>query len=79
MMTQKVLQIGTSAGVTISKDALSSLGLKVGDRVSVEVDAERGGVVILPLRRSKNDVEFSAWTKEFLAQYGPALKALAKK
>ncbi len=78
-MTQKVLQVGSSAGITISKDVLKSLGLKVGDHVSVEVDTKRGSVVVLPLRRGKNQAEFSAWTKEFIDQYGPALKALAKK
>lgn len=78
-MTQKVLQVGSSAGITISKDVLKSLGLRVGDRVTVEVDTKRGGVVVLPLRRGKNEKEFSAWTEEFLTQYGPALKALAKK
>lgn len=78
-MTQKVLQVGSSAGITISKEALKTLGLRIGDHVSVEVDAKRGGVVILPLRVRKNEAEFSAWTKEFLDQYGPALKALGKK
>ncbi len=78
-MTQKVLQVGSSAGITISKEALQRLGLRIGDQVSVEVDPKRGGVVVLPLRREKNETEFSAWTEEFLDQYGPALKALAKK
>lgn len=78
-MTQKVLQVGSSAGITISKDMLKTLDLKVGDHVSVEVDAKRLGVVVLPLRRGKNEAEFSAWSKEFLTQYGPALKALARK
>lgn len=78
-MTQKVLRVGSSAGITISKEALKALNIKVGDRVQVDIDAKRGGIVILPLRRSRDDVGFSAWTKEFLAQYGPALKALAKK
>ncbi len=77
-MTQKVLQIGSSAGVTISKETLKRLGLRVGDHVSVEVDQKRGGLVVLPLRKGKNETEFSAWTEEFLDQYGPALKALAK-
>lgn len=78
-MTQKVLQIGSSAGITLSKDTLKSLGLKIGDQVSVEVDAKRGSVIVLPLRAKKSEAEFSAWTNEFLAEYGPALKALAKK
>lgn len=78
-MPQKVLQIGSSAGITISKELLKSLGLRIGDRVTVEADPKRGGMVVLPLRRGKDEAEFSAWTEEFLTQYGPALKALAKK
>ena len=78
-MVQKVLQVGSSVGVTISKEALKALHIKVGDLINVDVDKKRGSIVILPLRKSRNDVEFSDWTKEFLSQYGPVLKALAKK
>lgn len=78
-MSQKVLHIGSSAGITISKDILKTLGLRVGDHVTVDVDAKHGGLVVLPLRAKKNEAEFSAWTEQFLSQYGPALKALAKR
>lgn len=78
-MSQKVLQIGTSAGITLSKDILKTLGLRIGDHVTVDVDAKHGGLVVLPLRAKKDDAEFSAWTEKFLSQYGPALKALARK
>lgn len=77
-MTQKVLQIGSSAGITLSKEAMRLLNVKVGDKVTVKVDAKRGGIVVLPLRESKDEAEFSDWKKEFLRQYGPALRALAK-
>jgi putative addiction module antidote len=78
-MSQKVLQIGTSAGITISKDLLQSLGLKIGDQVTIEINAKHSELVVLPLRRKKSQAELSAWTDKFIAQYGPALKALAKK
>lgn len=78
-MTQKVLKVGDSAAVTISKDLLRAFHLKVGDRVQVEHDQKRGAIVVLPVRGQKDEAEFASWTKEFLAQYGPALKALAKK
>lgn len=78
-MTQKVLKVGDSAAVTISKELLRAFQLKIGDRVQVEHDQKRGAIVVLPIRDGKNDAEFALWTKEFLAQYGPALKALAKK
>lgn len=78
-MTQKVLQIGSSAGITLSKDALKALGLRIGDQVKVELNQKKNGLVILPLRPGKDEAEFNAWTEKFLKQYGPALKALAKK
>jgi antitoxin component of MazEF toxin-antitoxin module len=39
-MEQKVIQIGSSAGVTISKETLRELGVKIGDTVETEVNAE---------------------------------------
>lgn len=76
---QKVLQVGSSAGVTISKEALKLLNIKVGDFINVDVDHKHGSIVILPIREPRDGAEFSAWTKEFVSQYGPALQALAKK
>lgn len=36
-MAQKVIKIGTSAGVTIPKKQLEELGLKIGDEVEVKI------------------------------------------
>ncbi len=78
-MTQKVLHIGSSAGITISKEFLRSLKLRIGDHVEIQPDAKRGGLLVLPVRRSKVDSELLQWTDEMIDQYGPALRALAKK
>lgn len=78
-MMQKVLKVGDSAAITISKELLRVFHLKIGDRVHVEQDPKRGAIVVLPVRETKDEAEFASWTKEFLAQYGTALKALAKK
>ncbi len=78
-MPQKVLQIGSSAGITISKDLLKSLGLRIGDQVEISSDDKRGGLLVLPLRRSKDQQELMTWTDAMIDQYGPALRALAKK
>lgn len=79
IMIQKVLKVGDSAAVTISRELLRNFHLKIGDQVKVESDEKRGVIMVLPVREVKDEAEFTAWTKEFLAQYGPALKALAKK
>jgi antitoxin component of MazEF toxin-antitoxin module len=36
-MAQKVIKIGTSAGVTIPKKQLDELGIKIGDEVEVKI------------------------------------------
>lgn len=79
-MTQKVLQIGSSAGVTISKDTLKTLGLKIGDQVVVSVDEQAQLISIASTKKSKQQLESVArWTDGFIRRYRPALEALAKK
>lgn len=78
-MTHKIITVGNSSAVTLPRELLRLLHLRVGEKVTIEHDAKRGGLVILPLRRGKDEAEFESWTKEFLQQYGPALKSLAKK
>ena len=39
-MTQKVIQIGTSLGITLPKKTMKELGLNAGDEVQVEIDAK---------------------------------------
>ena len=36
-MAQKIIQIGSSAGVTIPKKQLDDLGLAVGDEIDIEI------------------------------------------
>lgn len=76
-MTQKLLKVGSSAAVTISKKSLKELGLKIGDEVRVDIDRKRNSVVIEPV--SKIDRELFRWTEQFIKRYRPALKSLADK
>jgi putative addiction module antidote len=76
-MMQKLLQIGSSAGVTIPKKSLKDLGLTIGDEVIVEIDKKRESVSIRSAR--KVDRELLDWTDKFIEKYRPALEALAKK
>lgn len=76
-MIQKVLRVGSSAAVTIPKKSLAELGLKIGDRVSVNIDRKRPAVLIEPA--GKVDREILEWTRRFIKRYRPALEALAKK
>lgn len=76
-MTQKVLQIGTSAGVTIPKSALQELRLNIGDKIEIVVDKKHRALSIKPIITV--DEELIAWTDTFIEAYRPALEALAKK
>ena len=76
-MIQKVLKVGSSAAVTIPKKSLEELGLKIGDRVSVDIDKKHKVVTIKPA--VDIDKELLDWTKKFINRYRPALEALAKK
>jgi len=77
-MTQKVLKVGTSAAVTIPKESLKELGLKVGDSVDVRVD-KKGKAFIVEVKQFARDSEIENWTRKFISRYRPALEALAKK
>ena len=77
-MTQKVLQVGSSAGVIIPKKTLGQLGLRVGDRVNVEIDAKQKKVFIEPISKTV-DKELLSWTRKFIDKYRPALEILARK
>lgn len=79
-MTQKVLKVGDSAGVTIPKKSLDELGLKIGDQVIVEIDKKHGGVFIRRFEAmSKQDKKIAELTLDFINRYRKDLEALAKK
>ncbi len=70
-MTQKVIKIGSSAGVTIPKRELEARGLKVGDMVEVNVS--------LPNKVTIVDVKLAKFMEEFTKEYGETLRRLAKR
>lgn len=47
-MSQKIIRIGSSQGVTISQGLMSELGLRVGDEVKLSVDKKRGAIEVQP-------------------------------
>lgn len=62
--TQKVIKIGTSAGVTIPAKDLKRAGIKTGDEVLVSVE---------PANKDSLPSEYEVFKK----QYGKTLKNLA--
>ena len=79
-MTQKVLKVGSSAAVTIPKKSLEALGLKIGDQITVEVNARKRTVVISPSHElSKEDLKVAKIAYNFINQYRKDLESLAKR
>ena len=67
---QKLIQIGTSEGITLSKKDLARLGAKRGDLLRVKVELANK-----PDKHVKLLAEYDA----FVEQYGQTLKNLADK
>jgi antitoxin component of MazEF toxin-antitoxin module len=67
-MVQKIIQIGSSAGVTIPKKQLEQMGLTVGDEVQIDVKPVQAGLK-----------KFSDELDRFMDLYDDDLKNLAKR
>lgn len=67
---QKLIQIGSSEGITLSKKDLARLGAKRGDLLHVKVELAKS-----PDKHAKLLREYDA----FVEQYGQTLKNLADK
>jgi len=77
-MTQKVLKIGSSVGVTIPKESLKELGLKVGDPITVIVDKKRKTMAIQHAAILSSDEErIIKHGKDFIERYRKDLETLA--
>ncbi len=83
MLTQKLYRNGNSVAVTIPKEYLEELKLKEGSEVLVYHDEVEDAIRITPKRKSKVSSsispKFLEWLESFNKEYGPALKALAKR
>jgi putative addiction module antidote len=81
-MLRKICTIGNSQGISIPKEMLEQLHLKVGAEVEVDIDDRKKRIVIEPkISRTLHediDQEFASQVKDFIEKYRPALKTLAK-
>ncbi len=67
-MVQKVIKIGSSAGVTIPKKQLQELGLRIGDEVELNIKPA-----------NKKHQRFAQELDKFMDIYDQDLKNLAKR
>ncbi|MEK6543607.1 MAG: hypothetical protein AABZ44_04140 [Elusimicrobiota bacterium] len=82
-MINKILRVGDSAAVTLSKSTLKELGVAIGDKVLVSFLPELNEIVIKPLtkkrRKSAIAQRIAKLTADFIDRYRPALEDLAKR
>ena len=76
-MIQKVMKVGSSAAVTIPKKSLEELGLKIGDTVTLTIDAENKVVSVRPTAHSEERDKITKLTLDFVNRYREDMEALA--
>lgn len=82
-MKQKIIRIGNSGGVTISKSLMEESGVKIGTQVNVSYKADVGSFVIdVPSKQPQTKIpvnpEVYAVANDLLKRYLPAFKKLAR-
>lgn len=79
---QKVIKVGNSAAITLSKDMLEEMGFNVGDFVEVISDPKSSKLVVESVKEKGRikeivDPEVYKTAKSLLNRYLPAFKKLA--
>lgn len=82
-MIQKIIRVGNSAAVTIPKDYLKALQVKVGTKIDVTLTEDASRIIIdIPAKRTQTKIpvnkEVYAVADDLLRRYLPAFKKLAK-
>lgn len=80
-MTQKIIKVGSSAGLTISPDVLKTLGMKVGDSVEVSAHPSTHAMTVRAQKKGKGSVnpDVITWTNAFIDKNRKLLTRLADK
>jgi putative addiction module antidote len=79
-MPRKIFRTGNSTVVSLPADILETVGLALGDSVTVIADPEQRQIIITPAETSLPGVRpgFLDRVDRFIEQYRPALERLAK-
>lgn len=79
-MTLTIFQAGNSAAITIPRDLLKEMGLKVGQKVVAEKAPDARKFVVSPVEKTTLatgvSLEFKKWLTGFLAEDGKLLDEL---
>ena len=81
-MLRKVFRTGNSVVISLPREALEYLNIHEGAEVEINLDRENRQIILkpleIPLAISGVDEKFAHQVAEFIEQYRPALKELAK-
>jgi putative addiction module antidote len=80
-MVQKIIQVGNSAAITLSKQYLKTMGLSAGDQVETEFYPETKKIVIsLPETKKEtiNDRQLVQRLAQLKKRYGNLYRKLAQ-
>ncbi len=79
-MLRKIFRTGNSLVVSLPRETIQTIGLQEGSEITLTVDKKQGWIIIEPVvpQIAGVDAEFAQQLNEFIAEYSPALKALAK-
>ncbi len=79
-MIRKIYKSGNSYVVSLPKETMRKMGLKEGSSVDVTLLQEENMIAIKPAESSVAGIDetFAQQLDDFIEQYKPALKALAK-
>jgi antitoxin MazE len=81
-MLRKVFRTGNSVVVSLPREALDYLNIQEGAEIEFDLDRENRQMILKPLEMPLAilgvDEKFAHQVAEFIEQYRPALKELAK-
>jgi len=81
-MIRQLFKTGNSIVLSLPKEILDDLGVKVGESINLELDHEQRRVILTPVEKPLAiegvNEDFARQVDEFIQQYRPALEELAK-
>lgn len=74
-MIKKVIKVGSSAAITLSKEVLRDLGVSIGDEIEAKSDPTTHMLVVEP--KTKIRPEVIQWTNQFIEENRDLLEELS--
>lgn len=81
-MIRRLFNSGNSVVLSMPKEYLESLGVAVGDELTLQLDHARKRLILVPMEKEIEkagiDEAFANQVTEFIDRYRPALEELAR-